>query len=175
MSTTVYYTATSLDGFIATGDHQLDWLLARQAGTGGPLDYDTFLPKVGALCMGANTYRWLQRELAGQPWPYAAPTWVITHSELAPFPGAELRFTAAELAEVHAQLAAAAGDAAIWIVGGGELAGQFHDLGLLDEVIVNIAPVTLGSGRPLLPRRSELELVESVVSGEFVAAKYRLR
>ena len=47
----------------------------------------------------------------------------------------------------------AAGDRNIWIVGGGDLAGQFADAGLLDEVIVSIAPVTLGAGAPLLPRR----------------------
>jgi len=37
-------------------------------------------------------------------------------------------------------------------VGGGELVGQFHDHGLLDELIVTIASVTLGGGSPLLPR-----------------------
>nr|MBP7661734.1 dihydrofolate reductase family protein [Burkholderiaceae bacterium] len=42
---------------------------------------------------------------------------------------------------------------AIWLVGGGELVGQFHDAGLLDEIIVQVASVTLGAGRPLLPRR----------------------
>ena len=50
----------------------------------------------------------------------------------------------------------AAGDRNVWIVGGGDLAGQFADAGLLDEVIVSIAPVTLGGGAPLLPRRIEL-------------------
>ncbi len=40
----------------------------------------------------------------------------------------------------------------IWIVGGGELAGQFHDHGLLDELFVQVGSVTLGAGKPLLPR-----------------------
>src|SRR3712207_7879069 len=48
---------------------------------------------------------------------------------------------------------AAAGDRNVWVVGGGDLAGQFADVGLLDELIVSIAPVTLGAGAPLLPRR----------------------
>jgi dihydrofolate reductase len=48
---------------------------------------------------------------------------------------------------------AAAGDKNIWIVGGGDLAGQFHDAGLLDEVIVQVGSVTLGRGKPLFPRR----------------------
>ena len=43
----------------------------------------------------------------------------------------------------------------MWIVGGGDLVGQFHDAGLLDQVIATVAPVTLGAGAPLLPRRIE--------------------
>ena len=48
---------------------------------------------------------------------------------------------------------AIAGSKNIWIVGGGDLAGQFLDANLLDEVIVQIGSVTLGSGKPLFPRR----------------------
>jgi riboflavin biosynthesis pyrimidine reductase len=48
---------------------------------------------------------------------------------------------------------AAAGGLNVWIAGGGELAGRFFDRGLLDEIIVQVAPVTLGSGMPLFPRR----------------------
>jgi len=41
----------------------------------------------------------------------------------------------------------------IWVVGGGDLAGQFDDAGLLDEVWLGMRPVFLGAGAPLLPRR----------------------
>jgi dihydrofolate reductase len=47
----------------------------------------------------------------------------------------------------------AAGGKNVWIVGGGDLVGQFYDVGLLDEIIVQVGSVTLGSGKPLLPRR----------------------
>jgi dihydrofolate reductase len=47
----------------------------------------------------------------------------------------------------------AAGERNIWLVGGGELVGQFYDAGLLDEIIVQVGSVTLGAGKPLLPRR----------------------
>ena len=60
----------------------------------------------------------------------------------------------------------------LWIVGGGDLAGQFADVGLLDEVIVYVAPVTLGAGKPLLTRRLELGLVETARNGDFVCAKF---
>jgi dihydrofolate reductase len=65
----------------------------------------------------------------------------------------------------------AAGDRNVWIVGGGDLAGQFADVGLLDELIVAIAPVTLGAGAPLLPRRVELRLDELGQNGEFACAR----
>ncbi len=69
-------------------------------------------------------------------------------------------------------MAAAAGDRNIWVVGGGDLAGQFADAGLLDEVIVTIAPVTLGGGAPLLPRRLELRLDELDRNGDFACARF---
>lgn len=180
MGRTSYYTATSLDGFIATADHSLDWLLSRTAGSGGPLDYETFIAGVGALCMGANTYAWMHRQLHDQadrpaePWPYAQPCRVLTHRELPAWPEADIRFTADPVEVVHAELVALAGEKAVWVVGGGELAGQFLDRGLLDEVVVNIAPVTLGSGQPLLPRRADLRCVQTVPSGEFVAARFEV-
>ena len=66
----------------------------------------------------------------------------------------------------------AAGARDIWLTGGGELVGQFADHGLLDEVIVSIAPVTLGAGAPLLPRRIELRLDDVGRNGDFVSAKF---
>ena len=81
-------------------------------------------------------------------------------------------FSSADVRTVHAEMVAAAGDRNIWLVGGGDLVGQFADAGLLDEVLVTIAPVTLGAGRPLLPGRVELRLEETGRNGDFVAARY---
>ncbi len=180
MARTVYYTATTLDGFIATDDHSLDWLLSRVPGEDGPLDYARFITGIGSLCMGAHTYEWVYRachDEAGaetRPWDYTQPCWVFTHHDLPPWPGTDVRATADPVERVHAELVAAAGGKDVWVVGGGDLAGQFFDLGLLDEVIVNIAPLTLGSGRPLLPRHVELRCLETAPSGEFVAARYEV-
>ena len=172
--TTVYYTATSLDGFIATPDHNLDWLLTREIDQAGPGGYEPFIAGVGALVIGANTYQWLLDHEPGN-WGYQQPAWVVTHRHDLPVrEGADVRFTSAPIAEVHEELVAAAGGGIVWVVGGGDLAGQFADLGLLDEVRVAIAPVTLGAGRPLLPRRVELRLREVDGNGEFVVASYEL-
>jgi dihydrofolate reductase len=173
---TVYYTATTLDGFIATTDHSLAWLLSREIDQDGPFGYADFEKRVGAVVMGSSTYRWI-REHEPQSWAYTVPAWVLTHrSDLAPYPGADIRITAADtseaLAALHAEMVAAAGDRDVWIVGGGDLAGQFADAGLLDEVVVSIAPVTIGAGAPLLPRHVELVRTEWAVNGEFVCVRY---
>lgn len=54
--TTQYYTATSLDGFIATEDDSLDWLFPL--GDLNDTSYPDFIAEVGALAMGSATYEW---------------------------------------------------------------------------------------------------------------------
>src|SRR5215218_7825446 len=175
---TQYYTATSLDGFIADADNSLGWLFTRNQEEQGPQNYGDFIARVGALAMGSATYEWiLDHEFSGKDpaewkWPYAVPCWVFTHRKLPVVPNAPVEFTSGDVAGVHEEMVRAAGERNVWIVGGGDLAGQFADAGLLDEVIVSIAPVTLGAGAPLLPRRIELRLEELGRNGDFAAAKY---
>jgi dihydrofolate reductase len=146
---TQYYTAASLDGFIATEDHSLEWLFPL--GDINDTGYPAFIAQVGALAMGASTYEWMLRHAPA--WPYTQPTWVFSHRVLPDRPGADIRFVQGDVRPVHAQMRAAANRRNLWLVGGGDLVGQFHDAGLLDELIVQVASVTLGAGRPLLPRR----------------------
>jgi dihydrofolate reductase len=154
---TQYYTATSLDGFIATEDDSLDWLFPL--GNINDTSYPAFIADVGALAMGSATYEWMLRHAqtvaaeAGSAWPYTQPTWVFTSRTLPPVPGASLSFVRGDVRPVHLAMRAAAGDKNIWVVGGGDLAGQFYDAGLLDEVVVQVGSVTLGKGKPLFPRR----------------------
>jgi dihydrofolate reductase len=154
---TQYYTATSLDGFIATEDDSLEWLFPL--GDINDTGYPAFIAQVGALAMGASTYEWMLRHAGtvnagtGRAWPYTQPAWIFTHRNLPAVEGADLRFVQGDVRAVHADMARAAGDRNIWVVGGGDLAGQFHDAGLLDEAIIQLASVTLGKGKPLFPRR----------------------
>jgi len=155
---TQYFTATSLDGFIATEDDSLDWLFPL--GNVNDTSYPAFIAEVGALAMGASTYEWMLRhagkvaEETGSAWPYTQPTWVFSHRRLPPVAGADIRFVQGDVRPVHAAMAEAAGGKNLWIVGGGDLAAQFHDAGLLDEAIVQVASVALGKGKPLFPRRA---------------------
>ena len=152
---TQYYTATSLDGFIATEDHSLEWLF--QLGDINDTGYPEFIKNVGALAMGSHTYEWMLRHVVdhetGVGWPNTQPAWIFSTRSLPRVTGANLHFVRGDVAFVHEEMRIAAGDRNIWLVGGGELVGQFYDAGLLDEIIVQIGSVTLGSGQPLLPRQ----------------------
>lgn len=154
---TIYFTATSLDGFIATEDDSLDWLFPL--GELGESSYPEFIAGVGALAMGSSTYEWMLRNAdkvvaeVGSPWPYTQPTWVFSSRTLPRIEGGDIRFVQGDVRPVHAAMQEAAGGQNLWVVGGGDLVGQFHDAGLLDELIVQVGSVTLGQGKPLLPRR----------------------
>lgn len=183
MTRTQYYTATSIDGFIADPANSLDWLFALRQSEEGKRDYPAFIADVGAIAMGSTTYEWVldHEGLLDAPggWPYAQPTWVFTTRDLPAVPGADLRFVAGEVAPVHAQMIEAAASGNIWVVGGGDLAGQFADAGLLDDIILTVGSVFLGGGAPVLPRRitpPRLRLVTVTPDGEdFVALRYELR
>jgi dihydrofolate reductase len=154
---TQFYTATSLDGFIATEDDSLEWLFPL--GELGESSYPAFIAEIGALAMGSTTYEWMLRNAdkviaeVGSAWPYTQPTWIFTSRKLPLIESADIRFVSGDVRQVHAEMRAAAGDKNIWVVGGGDLAGQFYDAGLLDELILQVGSVTLGKGKPLFPRR----------------------
>jgi dihydrofolate reductase len=179
---TQYYTASSLDGFIATEDDSLDWLFPL--GDINETGYPAFIAEVGALAMGSSTYEWMLRHPdkvayeTGSSWPYTQPTWVFSSRTLPAIEGADIRFVQGDVIPVHAQMARAAGERNIWIVGGGDLAGQFFDAGLLDELIVQMGSVTLGRGKPLFPRRVtspplQLTSVRQIGSG-FAELRYQV-
>jgi dihydrofolate reductase len=147
--TTTYFVASSIDGFVAAPGDDLDWLL--QFGF-APFQeqYDRFFAGVGAVVMGSTTYEWLLAH--DETWPYPhLPTWVFTSRELPVPDGAEVHFVSGSVADHQPVLEGAAGDRAVWVVGGGLLAAQYQEAGLLDELRVTVMPIALGAGSPLLP------------------------
>lgn len=168
---TVYFTASSLDGFIVDGHDSLDWLTSRAIDADGPFGYRGFMESVGALVMGAATYKWLAANEPGE-WMYTQPTWVLTHRPQIIVPGHPVTVFSGDAAALHPVLVSAAGDKDVWVVGGGAAAAQFVAAGLVDELIVSYAPCSLGSGAPVLPLRSEWVLAESAVNGDFVCARW---
>lgn len=163
---TQYYTASTLDGFVATLDHSVAWLDAL--GDPEQSSYPEFIAEVGAIAMGSGTYEWIRRYLESAPpspdgtpaqWPYRQPTWVFSSRERPAVTGADVQFVQGDVRPVHRVMCERAGGRNLWIAGGGDLAGQFLDAGLLDELIVQVGSLTLGSGMPLLPRHLTTPMV----------------
>jgi dihydrofolate reductase len=154
---TQYYTATSINGYLADENNSLDWLFQFGEIESMKNDYPNFIKDVGAVAMGSTTYEWvLEHEgVVKNPeqWPYQMPTWVFTTRELSVVEGADIRFVQGDVVPIHAEMVQAADGKNVWLVGGGDLVGQFHDKGLLDEIILSVAPVMIASGAPLLPRQ----------------------
>lgn len=176
---TQYYTATSVDGHLADEDGSLEWLfqfggIEEIEGTNDR--HSRFMDRVGALAMGSTTYEWVveHEDLLEHPenWSYEVPAWVFSTRELPAVEDADIRFVQGDVAPVHADMVNAADGGNVWLVGGGDLVGQFHDEGLLDEIVLTVAPVTLASGAPLLPRRitdPSLKLVDVEKQGDVFA------
>ena len=152
----VYYAAMSLDGRISGPDHDLSFLETLDGGN----DYENFYADVDSLIMGARTWDFMVKHGS---WPYAGkPTWIVTHAEeLAEIPGAEpVERFAGDVAEL-VRLIGERGLKLTWLVGGGDLAGQFLAADLVDELILTIAPALVGAGPTL-------------ADGEFPPRRFRL-
>jgi dihydrofolate reductase len=155
-----YYAAQTLDGYIAESDDTLDWLtkyegeFADADSDEGMAGYDAFYDGIGALVMGSVTYEWVLEHVGSWPYP-GKPTWVLSSREL-PRPAgedADVRIVARAPRDLIGDLRAAAAERDIWIVGGGAVASQFADEGLLDRVEVTVVPVVLGEGKRLFDSR----------------------
>lgn len=159
-----YYCAATLDGYIAEADDDLDWLLGYEGHYEGPEaepapmsgggGYERFYAGVGALVSGSTTYEWVLDHLPAWPYPGKA-CWVLSSRDVRIPEGddVDVRVVQGEVAELHDEILASAGERNLWILGGGNIASQYADAGLIDEVLVTVVPVVLGAGKPLFERR----------------------
>jgi dihydrofolate reductase len=183
MTRVIFNTATTLNGFLADDDDSLDWLFTVPGADEAEGGFSGFLEGIGALVMGSTTYEWIldHEKLMDRPqkWPYQGKAaFVLSTRELQVVPGADIRLRSGEVRAWWDEVRVAAAGRDVWVVGGGDLVGQFADAELLDEIRVSIAPVTLPSGRPLLPRRLESDRLrlESVrQAGQFAELVYSVR
>lgn len=156
----IYYVATSLDGYIATGDGGVDWLSSvRHAGEDhGARD---LAASVDALLLGSHTYEFALK--LGQ-WPSPdKPSWVFTRRKLAVL-DPSITLTAESPLEVVRKLATR-GCRRAWLMGGGKLAASFHAEHLISRYIISVFPVLLGSGIPAFaPHPSSADLLRLVAA-----------
>lgn len=164
-----FYTATTLDGFLADENDSLEWLFTKDIDETGPGNAGAFMEEVGAQVMGATTYLWV---LDHEPhWLPQIPTFVFTHRSLKPVNGL-VEFLSGDPSEFRELIGKAAGDRDVWITGGGDLAAYFASAGMLDEVQVSIAPVLLGAGKPLFGGAVDLSLRTCDRNRDFLVATF---
>lgn len=191
MTRTQYYCAATLDGYIADPEDGLGWLFGYEGsydGEGvepGPMSdggaYERFYDGVGAMVSGSTTYEFVLDHIDDDTeWPYKGkPYWVLSSRDLR-VPEAEgvaVRVADASVAELNDELISAAGSRNLWVVGGGNVASQFADAGLLDELLLTVVPVILGDGKPLFDRTpaQPLRLTGSRAFGNgMIELSYRL-
>lgn len=178
----IFETATTLDGYLADSQHSLSWLFVVPH---DGVDPAGIIDGMGSVVMGSSTYEWMlnHEQIIDHPEKWneffkGRPAFVFSSREL-PIPeGADVRMRSGSVAEVVGELSAAAGELDVWVMGGGDLVGQFYEAGALDRLQLSVAPVTLGAGAPLLPRRIEsdaLTLVEVLQQGQFARLVYDVR
>ena len=183
MGRILFDTATTIDGWIADEQNSLDWLFAVEGGEHP--DEGLFPSGATVLVEGSTTYEWIleAEDVLAHPEKWQGfhgdrPTFVFTTRELPVPDGADVRFVHGAVLDALPAIRDAAGDGDVWVVGGGDLAGQFLDAGVLDEIHLSVAPAALGAGAPLLPRRvgsDRLRLVSADAVGQFARLVYEVR
>lgn len=145
MRPVILYIATSLDGFIARTNGQFDWLDAVPNPNQLDYGYTEFLATVDTTLMGYNTYQVILDMGGDFPYP-DQKNYVFSRSERPYAPYVE--HVCEDPATFVRQLKQTAGKT-IWLIGGGQLNTVLLNAGLIDELIISVAPVVLGSGIPL--------------------------
>ena len=149
------FIATSLDGFIAREDGDLDWLLSR--GGDGDHGYHDFMASIDTLVMGRNTF---EKVLTFDAWPYEGKRVVVLSSGSPAVPDT-LRSSVEVLSFEPEDLLrhlSTSGARRIY-VDGGQTIQRFLRAGLIHELVITRAPVLIGSGKSLFgPLEGDVEL-----------------
>lgn len=162
MNKTVLYIATSLDGFIARSDGNLDWLTSFPHPESGDYGYAELLESIGTIIVGRLTYD----EVIGFgiDWPYSGfDTYVVTKNSALKIKSPDTYLLTDNLKDVVTDLKRKT-KKDIWLVGGGKLNTTFINEGLLDKMVISIIPKIIGEGLPLFadkPKETNWKLVNT--------------
>jgi dihydrofolate reductase len=166
----ILFTAASLDGYIATEEHNLDWLFSVEGE--GDNGISKFYDTVDTLLIGRTTYDWIMKHEKGM-FPYKDKECFVFSrgkKESTEF----VTFIHDEVVQFVKRLKDKSGGN-IWLVGGGDLLHTFMQERLVDEIIITIAPVLLGRGIPLFKDnnfQTRLSLREINRYNQFVELHY---
>lgn len=143
----IVYIATSLDGYIADKNNQLDWLHDVPNPDGSDLGFAEFMDRVDALIMGRNT---VDMVLSFDcEWPYSKPVYVLSNTMKTVPAGYEdkIYLVNGELSTIVEELQQK-GLTTLYI-DGGKTIQSFLQQDMIDELIITTIPTILGGGIPL--------------------------
>jgi dihydrofolate reductase len=156
------FIATSVDGYIARSDGDIDWLLQRD----DPAEdhgYDDFIADKDMIVMGRGSY---EKVITFDTWPYVRPVLVLSRQLTGtPIPDSlqgKVRFSDLSPSEAMDELASQ--NVRRVYVDGGQIVQSFLRDGLIADMVITTVPVLIGAGRSLfgsLPQDLDLVLVSS--------------
>ncbi len=152
------YIATSLDGFIARENGDLDWLPGAEGDVSvEEYGYKDFIDTVDVLVIGRHTY---EKVLSFGGWPYGKKSVVVLSSQPVKIPkkvAGTVEWMSGSPGEVIARLTERGATHAY--VDGGKTIQRFLEAGLIQQIIITTIPVLLGGGIPLFgPSSHDIKL-----------------
>ena len=156
----IVYIATSVDGYIARPDGDVEWLNRRPR----TVDYGmrAFYRTIDTILWGRKTYDWVlhyynERGMKGEMFDTKLANYVFSKKPpKGKTPGVKF---VSEPVKAFAQRLRATPGKHIWMMGGGELIASFLDAGEIDEFDIHVIPTLIGEGIPLVaPRHRDVPL-----------------
>ena len=168
MTTGHVFIATSLDGFIARKDHQIDWL-ENQGTTTEEHGYTKFIDSIDGIIFGRKTYEVVLDLTSGDDWPYTKPVIVLsrtlTNADIPPHLTGKVTITNDSPADLLTSL-----DKRGWkraYIDGGITIQSFLNEGLIEDLIITTLPVLIGDGIPLFGKIQKDINLELIASQQF--------
>lgn len=156
------YIATSIDGYIAREDGSLDWLENLPNPDQTDYDYKKFYDTIDVVVMGRKTYEIILG--FDVDWPYGDSTTYIITSRKAYQPETENTKVLNRLDSRMLSQIRSSAKKNIWVVGGGKLITSLLNTGVVEEMVLCVIPIILGSGIPLFPdkpKETNFSLIKS--------------
>jgi len=154
-----YRVATSLDGYIAGPNGEIDWIVPDPS-----VDFDEVYSAFDTVLLGRRTYRMTQQPGA-PPWPKGWRVYVFSRT-LDQRQHPDVTVVSTDVEETVRRLRNESGRD-IWLFGGASLFASLLNANVVDEVGLSVMPVLLGAGMPLAgpdAPRARLSLVKSSTS-----------
>ena len=154
----ILYIATSLDGYIAKPNDDLSFLSIVQK-EGEDYGYSDFIKSVDTVILGRKTYDWVMTQVP--EFPHADKNaFIVTRTERPSIGTAN--FYTGKLKDLIIKLKSEQGKS-IFIDGGAEIVNELLKENLIDEFIISIIPILVGSGIKLF-NDGRPELILELVS-----------